>query len=153
MVIGTMRELSFSEVITGVETNPGSAEEKYRAIVNILVEPPVITEQAVEVAGTMTNVRSTPATICIASSTLYVAPPSDPRVRYVGIPRPAPAPPPPYVIQLPPQSFVRIGGSWNFHDWSWEGAIDVETWWSFSLVPGPHVSGRIRVTLPTRARS
>jgi hypothetical protein len=148
-----MRELSFSEVTTGVENDPGSAGEKYRAIVNILVEPPGVTDHGVAVAATMTNVRSTPATICIASSTLFVSPPNDPRVRYVGVLRPAPAPPPPYILQLPPQSFVRIGGTWNFHDWSWEGAIDVETWWSFSLVPGPHVSGRIRVTLPSARRA
>lgn len=142
-----MRELSFSEVIRGFETDPAGADDRYRALVNVLVEPPVVSEHAVEVGGTIQNVRSTAAMICVASSTLHVAPASDPRIRYVGVPRPPPVPPPPLIIELPPESFVRIGGSWNLRDWAWEGAITVDSWWSFSLVPGPHVTGKIRVTL------
>jgi hypothetical protein len=145
-----VNELQFADVIVGAEMNPSSVDGKYTSCVNILVNEPVTRDRLIEVTGKILNVRSTSARICIASSGLAVGPPSDPRVRYTGVLRPAPAPPPPLVLELPAESSVPVAGAWNTQDWTWEGAILVEMWWSISLVPGPHVTGRFRITLPSR---
>ena len=148
-----MKELAFGDVVVGREQAPWSVDGKYATTVNVLVEPPVVRDRAIEVTGRIQNTRSTSARICVASSKLHVGPPYDPRVRYTGPLRPAPAPPPPIVLDLPPESFVPLAGAWELADWTWDGSFTVELSWSISLVPGPHISARFQITLPERPPS
>lgn len=145
-----MKELRYSDVSVGSELEPGTAAGKYSTSVNVLVDAPALRERMVVVTAQLQNPRSTPARICIGPGLLFVSPPYDPRVRYTGVLRPAPAPPPPSVLELPPESWVRIEGAWDMADWAWEGSVSVELYWAVSFVPGPHVSGKFAVTLPAR---